>query len=270
MLLLHCQSDGETHMTVEYASRALVGVLTPQANTTVEPEYAILAPRDVAWINARMLSPCTSIEERLVDYWSKAPQFARQFANAPIGSISFACTGTSYLVGKQVEDDVLAEVTRQSGGLPAMSAATAVCHALRVLGARRIGLVSPYEGALDAACTPYWESRGFEIAAKTNATGATHQFHPIYSLPSGSAQRALDDIEDDDLDAIVMLGTGMPTLAPIARTPFKGKTPVLSCMFCVVWLSILLAARETADTESLRAWLKGAWWRERMGYEPFA
>jgi maleate isomerase len=257
-------------MTVEYASRALVGVLTPQANTTVEPEYAILCPRDTAWINARMLSPHKTIEERLVDYWMKAPQFARQFANAPVGSLSFACTGTSYLVGKQTEDDVLAEVTKQSGGLPAMSAATAVCYALSILGAQRIGLVSPYEGALDAACTPYWESRGFDIAAKTNATGATHEFHPIYSLPSGSAQHALDDMEDDSLDAIVMLGTGMPTLAPIARTPFKGKTPVLSCMFCVVWLSVLLAAREKADRQSLYDWLNGAWWRERMGYAPLS
>jgi maleate isomerase len=217
-----------------------------------------------------MLSPHKTIEERLVDYWMKAPQFARQFANAPVGSLSFACTGTSYLVGKQTEDDVLAEVTKQSGGLPAMSAATAVCYALSILGAQRIGLVSPYEGALDAACTPYWESRGFDIAAKTNATGATHEFHPIYSLPSGSAQQALDDMEDDSLDAIVMLGTGMPTLAPIARTPFKGKTPVLSCMFCVVWLSVLLAAREKADRQSLYDWLNGAWWRERMGYAPLS
>ena len=64
-------------MTVEYASRALVGVLTPQANTTVEPEYAILSPRDCAWINARMLSPHKTIEERLVDYWGSAPAFAR-------------------------------------------------------------------------------------------------------------------------------------------------------------------------------------------------
>jgi len=252
-------------MTVEYASRALVGVLTPQANTTVEPEYAILSPRDCAWINARMLSPHKTIEERLVDYWGSAPAFARQFANAPIGSIAFACTGTSYLVGAEAEDRTLAQVTKESGGLPAMSAATSVVHALNVLGARKIGLVSPYMGALDEACAPYWRARGFDVAAKSNATGATHEFHPIYSLPSGSAQYALDEMPDDELDAIVMLGTGMPTLAPIARTPYKGRTPVLSCMFCVVWLSVLLAARETADAESLHAWLKGAWWRERMG-----
>ena len=252
-------------MTVEYASKGLVGVLTPQANTTVEPEYAILMPRDTAWINARMLSRHKTIEERLVDYWGRAPEFARQFANAPVGSLAFACTGTSYLVGKEAEDRVLAQVTQESGGLPAMSAATAVVYALNGLGAKRIGLVSPYEGALDAACTPYWDSRGFEIAAKTNASGATLDFHPIYSLPSGSAQRALDEIDATGLDAIVMLGTGMPTLAPIARTPFKGRTPVLSCMFCIIWLSLALAAGRKPDADDLLAWVRGDWWRERMG-----
>ena len=252
-------------MTVEYASKALVGVLTPQANTTVEPEYAMMTPLNSAWINARMLSPHKTIEERLVDYWSRAPEFARQFANAPITSIAFACTGTSYLVGKDSEDATLAQVSKESGGLPAMSAATSVVDSLRLIGAKRIGLVSPYSGALDAACTPYWEDRGFEVAMKTNATGATHEFHPIYSLPSGSAQMALDEMPDDELDAIVMLGTGMPTLAPIARVPFKGRTPVLSCMFCIVWLSVILGRGEEPTKESLYGWLKGDWWRQRMG-----
>jgi hypothetical protein len=91
-----------------------------------------------------MLSRHKTIEERLVDYWGRAPEFARQFANAPVGSLAFACTGTSYLVGKEAEDRVLAQVTQESGGLPAMSAATAVVYALNALGAKRIGLVSPY------------------------------------------------------------------------------------------------------------------------------
>jgi maleate isomerase len=254
-------------MSVEYASKALVGVLTPQANTTVEPEYSIMTPLGSAWINARMLSRHKTIEERLIDYWARAPEFARQFANAPITSIAFACTGTSYLVGKEMEDSVLEQVRIASGGIPAMSAATSVVDSLRLLGAKKIGLVSPYAGALDAACTPYWESRGFEVAMKTNATGATHAFHPIYSLPSGSAQLALDKMPDDELDAIVMLGTGMPTLAPIARTPYKGRTPVLSCMFCVVWLSMVAGVGEEPTKESLHEWLKGAWWRQRMGID---
>ena len=48
---------------VEYAPKGLIGVLTPQANTTVEPELAILWPRGVAMINARLTSAKTTIEE---------------------------------------------------------------------------------------------------------------------------------------------------------------------------------------------------------------
>jgi len=181
-------------MSVEYAAKGLIGVLTPQANTTVEPEYNILTPPGYAWINARMTSRFGTIEERLVDYFGNVHSFLPQFANAPIQSIAFACTGTSYLVGAEAEDRTLAQVTKESGGLPAMSAATSVVHALNVLGAKKIGLVSPYMGALDEACAPYWRARGFDVAAKSNATGATHEFHPIYSLPSGSAQYALDEM----------------------------------------------------------------------------
>jgi maleate cis-trans isomerase len=43
-------------MTVEYAPHGLIGVLTPQANTTVEPEFWIMLPPGIALINARMMS----------------------------------------------------------------------------------------------------------------------------------------------------------------------------------------------------------------------
>ena len=165
-------------MSVEYARKGLMGVLTPQANTTVEPEYAVMTPPGYAFINARMLSPHKTIEERHVDYYTNLDRFARQFANAPIGALAFACTGTSYLAGAEAEDKALGDLSR-SLGVPVISAATAVVIALKALGARRIGLVSPYEGRLDEVCTPYWVSRGFEVAAKTSAARPGDNFHPI-------------------------------------------------------------------------------------------
>ena len=56
-------------MSLEYAPRGLVGMLTPQANTTVEPEFNILWPRGVAMINARLMSGKASMTDRLVDYF---------------------------------------------------------------------------------------------------------------------------------------------------------------------------------------------------------
>ena len=250
-------------MSVEYARKGLMGVLTPQANTTVEPEYAVMTPPGYAFINARMLSPHKTIEERLVDYFTNLDRFARQFANAPIGAMAFACTGTSYLAGREAEDKALGDLSRSLGS-PVISAATAVGIALNALGARRIALVSPYEGRLDAACTPYWESRGFDVAVKTSAARPGENFHPIYSLPSGAARQALDEITDDKLDAIVMLGTGMPTLAPIAATPFHRGAPVLSCMFALIWAGTVLLDGVEPSADSLRQWLTGDWWRGRL------
>lgn len=250
-------------MSVEYAPRGLVGVLTPQANTTVEPEYAILTPPGTAWLNARMTSRFGTIEERLLDYFGNVHTFAKQFANAPIGSLAFACTGTSYLAGAKREDEVLAELTEMLG-VPAMSAASSVVQALKLLGAKRIALVSPYSGALEEACSPYWRERGFDVAVNMSAARESDEFHPIYSLPSGAAQSALDNLKNTDIDAVVMLGTGMPTLLPILRTPYIGRAPVMSCMLCIVWASVAAAQGAPLTRESLLAWIEASHWRDRM------
>ncbi len=250
-------------MSVEYAAKGLIGVLTPQANTTVEPEYAIATPPGYAWINARMTSSFGTIEERLVDYFGNVHSFLPQFANAPIQSIAFACTGTSYLAGIEAEDRVLKEITTKTG-LPAMSAATSVCKALNVLGAKKIGLVSPYAGSLDKACTPYWEARGFKVTSKRNAEWSGEHFHPIYSLNSDSAQACLDKMHGDDVDAIVMLGTGMPTLSPIVRTPYVGRAPVFSCMLAIIWASVAAAGGYEPDRQNLIDWIEARHWKDRM------
>jgi len=56
-------------MAIEYGPSGLIGVLTPQANTTVEPEFSILLPTGYSTINARLLSDKKSIATRLVDYF---------------------------------------------------------------------------------------------------------------------------------------------------------------------------------------------------------
>jgi maleate isomerase len=253
-------------MRVEYAPKGLIGVLTPQANTTVEPEYAILTPPGYAWINARLISPHKTIEARLIDYFTNVRSYAPQFANAPIEALSFACTGTSYLVGKDAEDESLSDIGKILN-VPAMSAASSVCLALKTLGAKRIGLVSPYPVGeqLDNACSPYWESRGFTIGAKTSAERPGKNFHPIYSLPADAATEALEEVGDAKVDAIIMLGTGMPTMAPIARTPYHRGIPVFSCMFALIWANIVAVDKTEPTAENFHAWLRGNWWRERMG-----
>ena len=250
-------------MSLEYAPRGLVGMLTPQANTTVEPEFNLLWPRGVAMINARLMSDKATISARLVDYFANYGSSLRQFANAPIGVAAAACTGASYLAGRDEEARVVGELTQQHG-FPFVTAALAVVDALNVLKARRIGLVSPYPDDLNTASVAYWQSHGFEVAEVAGAFNSESSFHPIYSLTGSAAERATRSLENAKLDAIVMLGTGMPTLRPIAATIGWRGAPVMSCNLCLAWRAVEALDRRAPDVATLQAWLRGEGWVKRL------
>lgn len=246
-------------MSLEYARRGLVGMLTPQANTTVEPEFNLLWPAGVVMINARLMSDKSSISARLVDYFDNYGAALRQFANAPVGVVAAACTGASYLAGREREAALVKEIEAKHG-FPFITAALAVVDALTALKARRVGLVSPYPDDLNRASIGYWQSHGLEVAEVASAFNSESAFHPIYSLGGSVAAKALRTLEGKPLDAIVMLGTGMPTLHPIADAIGWNGAPVMSCNLCLAWRAVEALDRQAPRRATLEEWLSGKGW----------
>jgi maleate isomerase len=249
-------------MTVEYAPRGLIGVLTPQANTTVEPEFAILCPAGFAMLNARMVSSRATVEERLIDYYESLDSSLTQYANAPLTAITSACTGASYLIGAQREDEIFGRLSA-ARGIPVTNSAYAVVAAFKALGASRIGLVSPYPAKLTEASVRYWQSRGLVVDHVAAVASDASQFHPIYSIRASGASEALAAMQGRNVDAIVMLGTGMPTLGPILQTPRVGQAPVFSCLLATVWDAIQRSEGAPHTAESLLSFIEGRDWRHR-------
>ena len=101
-------------MSLAYARNGLLGVLTPQANTTVEPEFSILLPPGTAMLTARLVSNKPKLNDRLVDYVAGLDATCVQFANAPLGAFAFACTGSSYLIGPKAEDEAVARLSARA------------------------------------------------------------------------------------------------------------------------------------------------------------
>lgn len=247
-------------MAVEYAPDGVIGVLTPQANTTVEPEMALLLPPRMAMVNARCVSTKPALNDRLVEYVAELDRTVAQFANAPLAAIAFACTGSSYLVGTEAEDRAVARLSQHA---PFVTAGRAVCDAFRALGAKRIGLVSPYPADLTEASAAYWTARGFEVGRIVAAEARPEAFHAIYAIPAGSAEDALLRMKGAGVDAIVLLGTGMPSLGPILSHPQVDGAPVMSCMLALGWRSVCAARGQEPDGASLRRWIAGEGWGAR-------
>jgi maleate isomerase len=109
-------------MSLEYAPRGLVGLLVPQANTTVEAEFGILMPPGVTFISARLTSPQAGIADRMRDYIASLDTTIAQFANAPLGALALAVTGASYYTGATEEDTAVARLEDRLG-VPVVTAA---------------------------------------------------------------------------------------------------------------------------------------------------
>jgi len=249
---------------VEYARKGLIGVLTPQANTTVEPEFAILMPPGYAFLNARMVSDRPTIEGRLDEYFATIENSVARFANAPMGAVAFACTGASYLQGLERERAAV-EAIERARGIGFLTAGRAVAEALERLGARRLGLVSPYPPSLTDASIAYWRAHGFDVVTVSGGFDASSKFHPIYDRSASSGEEALAAIDLKSVDAVVMLGTGVPTLGPILKYAGNGSAvPVLSCMSALAWRSLVEFEPGLRERHAMRRYFDGEGWRERF------
>jgi maleate cis-trans isomerase len=247
--------------SLEYGCAGLVGVLTPQANATVEPELSVLLGPDIGMITGRLTCPAPDMRARLIAYFETIDTAIGQFADAPLDAIGVACTGASYLFAEAPA----AFARPWDEPRPVVAAVDAIDRALRGLGAKRLAMLSPYPQWLTDACLAHWGKLGYEIALLREPAPIARGYHPIYAQRSRQATAVLDDIATLDVDAVVISGTGLPTLAAMSRLNGAGGPPVLSSNLCLAWaLEEILAGRGGAP-RPVSAWLaEGAAWRARL------
>jgi maleate cis-trans isomerase len=76
-------------------------------------------------------------------------------------------------------------------------------------------------------------------------------------------------MKGEGAEAIILLGTGMPSLGAILAQPEVEGAPVFSCNLALMWRAMAALRSEAADAASLKRWISGADWRahyqERLG-----
>ena len=78
------------------------------------------------------------------------------------------------------------------------------------------------------------------------------------------AMRGAAALEKSGCDAIVLLGTGMPTLPALASCSGWSGPPVVSSTLALVWRAVLAASGTPPDQKALLDWLSAKHWRARL------
>lgn len=245
---------------VEYGARGILGLLVPQANTTAEPEVQIMLDPDIALLTGRLTSPQPEMRERLEDFLTNIDQFIESFSNAPLAGLGFLITGSTYNFEHSAEDAYFEQMS-QRYGYPIISAGQSIRRAFTALGAKRVGLVSPYPQWLTERSAAYWARTGVELVG-IESPQAVGGFHSIYTLRNDAVLAAAERLLPLKPDLILLAGAGMPTLAPIMALADRGCAAI-SSNFCMAWQLMQMPSGDYLNPESLlRLMRREAPWRE--------
>lgn len=231
--------------------KTLIGVATPQANPTVEIEFQQFMRGPVHPMFTRLTSTGASPSERLIDYIEQMPAALASYDTLPLSAFAFACTGSSYLVGAEREEEITDQMMQQHR-IPIVTATQAIRRELEGRGATRIAMLAPYPQNLCDAAIAYWQRLGFDIIASDRIdTGADTR--AIYEVAEAQIEAALAGFDDAGADLILLSGTGMPTVATLR----KSKVPMLSSNLCLAVEVLRLTNRwppkDAADIKRLCA-----------------
>lgn len=198
------------------------GLITPMGNPCAEPEIAILTGSGV--LAARATSTSPDSRTRLLDYIEAIGPALASFDRTPLAAAGFACT-CYYLLGASREARDIASLEERFG-YPVLTSTLAIRAFAEAIGARRIALASPYPAWLRAEAERYFGSVGLDIVAHAGLPADLLDTRDIYRLTPEDVGRILSSLELRDADAILVGGTGMPSLHLIAG--WTGGLPVFS------------------------------------------
>ena len=224
--------------------RGRIGVLLPPGNPTVEPELSAMVPAGVTLHFGRLETPPSvgkagehaGMEERIRAYREGLAGPTSALSQVRPAVVLLAHTASSYALGYGNEQTLVDRIASLAGA-PALLAAQAVLAALRHLGVKRLALGTPYPESISRQGKAYWEAAGFEIAGYHRLENVTD----IYAENEERAYELACRADAPEADAVLLSGTGLPTVAVLETLERDLGKPVLSSNQASLWRALRMA-----------------------------
>ncbi|NPC96421.1 arylmalonate decarboxylase [Nocardioides sp. zg-DK7169] len=215
-----------------------LALVIPSTNTSVEREYHHIRPRDLSWHTGRIMIKAPALDS--ADAFGK---FRECLNEALPDALEIVMTAQpDYIVmgmsaetfwGGVAGNAAFEQNVRDLTGLEVSTGATAAGEALKAFGARRIGVVTPYQPVGDEQVVAYFTELGFEVAAITGLCSASAT--SIADETPETIREAFLAVDGPDVDALIQCGTNLEAVAVAAELEKELGKPVIAINVATIW-----------------------------------
>lgn len=210
--------------------RARLGLLVPFTNSNLEPDFAMMSPSGVSCHSARM----GGYDEDEVPDAAQMQGLGTTDVDAPLGLllgvrpdvVIYGCTSATLTHGPAF-DRALADRIAKESGAKTVTAAGALVHALKSIGARRIGFASPYVREINDMALRFLSEMGFGVVSRADV-GAALGNHEQGALDPDDVYQLGIRADSSDAEAIVLSCTDMRSVEILDRLEQTLGKPVIS------------------------------------------
>jgi maleate isomerase len=225
------------------ASRARIGLIVLATDYTIEHEWRrIMTPlAGVALYQSRILNDAQITPETLR---AMEPRIAAAtdviLPGARLDVVAYGCTSASMAIGEDKVFDKIRSVRPDSKGTTPITAAFA---AFRALGAKRIGVLTPYRSDVNHIVANYIRARGFDVPVfgsfNEQDDGVVARISPA-SVKAG----VMAIKERAKIDAVFVSCTSVRLAEAAADIEAEIGLPVTSSNHAMAWHALRLAGIE--------------------------
>ena len=221
------------------ASRAAIGLVVLATDQTMEHEFRILVRQPgVAFYKSRVFNDHDITPETLRAIGARiAPSVDLILPSIELDVVAFGCTSATITLG---EEAVFAEIHKVRPNVSCTTPVTAALAAFRTLGARRIGLLTPYAPEINASLVRYFGDRGLNIAAVATFDRRDDREAARITIASiEDASRRLSGTQA--IDAIFVSCTSLRVAEAVERLEQRVGAPITSSNHAMAWHCLRLA-----------------------------
>jgi maleate isomerase len=218
--------------------RKKMGTLGPSTNTIVQPDFDDLRPVGVTNHYSRIAIPNNPVNDnesflKLVDNINQATVEAVDvLSSCEMDYLVMGMSAATFWNGRQGASDYLVKMKeRAQVGVSCGSFATEA--ALNVYKAKRIAFLSPYFEVANAQVRRFYQDCGFTVVRDI----CLQRPSPVQIAHSTDemCRKAILELDGDDVDAIVQVGTNLSMIRLAAAAElFLGK-PVIAINTATYW-----------------------------------